>query len=478
MVKFAALLLVLFVADALRAAESDLMRRQTGDLAIQSRAILSKYCGECHKDGSTRSSLSVLDHKQLVNLQSPVPFAARDGSRSQILELLDDGSMPPAARARPTPAEIDILKRWIGAKAPGYPKAFDAATTQRAMLDDFARVPEKDRGSVRYVSMAHLVPPGTEPPNLKPVEFSLQLALAGASRGVPTGAAKPVDDSATLFRLDLRALGWDAPDLFEKVVEQTAEGKFRMNAFDLILLEFPDATPVVDARVQQALAEMKQLRPIPYLKADWLTSALLYKNAPTALAEELKSLVGLAGAGAKPDGAANESFASSKSVRTDVPPLGAFYPKDVSSTAPPFPKLALDAIDSKGDKVAQVEEEELFRLKLTPDADGYFVVLMRWSNGEFAVQEVAGGNKLKADAVRMLTPKKSGAFRINNLLNGKKIGTEYFVLLASPDEIPAPTIVRSVHAKFPIWRFIPAEPARPGSVQRIVTPLEVTKRPR
>ena len=149
MLKPAALLLAFVAVGHLRAAEPELRRRQSGDLAIQSRAILSKYCGECHKDGSTRSSLSMLDHKRLVNLQSPVAFASRDGSRSQILEFLEDGSMPPADRPRPTPAEIDILKRWIAAKAPSYPKAFDPATTQRVLLDDFAQVPEKDRASVR-----------------------------------------------------------------------------------------------------------------------------------------------------------------------------------------------------------------------------------------------------------------------------------------------------------------------------------------
>jgi hypothetical protein len=477
MAKYTALLFAFALAGSSRAAEPESRRRQAGDLAIQSRAILSKYCGECHREGSTRSSLSVLDHKQLVNLQSPVSFASRSGARSQILEFLDDGSMPPAGRDRPTAAEIDILKRWIAVKAPGYPKAFDAATTQRALLDDFAQVPEKDRASVRYVSMAHLVPAGTEPPSLKAAEVTLQKAFTEASAGATGDAVKPVDDTATLFRLDLRALGWDTPDLFEKMVEGAAEGKFPMNAYDLILLEYPDAKPITDVRMNQALSEMKQLRPIPYLKADWLSAALQFKSKATPLADELKSLIGLGQAGAKPAAPFNSNFGTHKSVQAEVPPLGAFYPKDVSSPAPPFPKLTLEVIDPKGDKIAQVEAEELFRLKLTPDADGYFFMLMRWSNGEFAVQAVGGGNKLKAGTTRTLAPNKGGgAFRINNLLNGQETGFEHFILFASPDEIPVPTLVKSVHSKFPIWRFIPAEQAKPGSVQRIVTPIEVTKR--
>ena len=381
---FAVVCLLAFILGTAGAAEPDLTRRQSGDLAIQSRAILGKYCGACHKDGSALSSLSVLDHKQLVGLQSPVPFAAKSGLRSQILEFLDDGSMPPAGHERPTPAEVDILKRWIAAKAPSYPQAFDPATTQRVLLDDFAQVAEKDRPFVRYLSMAHLVPAGTEAPSLKAAELNLQKAIT-ATTETASAPPVPVDDSATLFKLDIRSLGWAAPDLFQKIVEQSPEGVFPMNAFDLILLEYPDAAPLTGpdgARMNQALSEMKQLRPIPYLRADWFAEALLNKGAHTPLAEELKGLIRLGNykGKPKPDGQLNEDFGARKSVRAAVPPLAAFYPKDVAATAPPFPKLALEVIDPKGDTIAQVETEEPFRLKLTANADGYFLTTsqMKW----------------------------------------------------------------------------------------------------
>jgi len=481
MAKITALLFGLMVVASSGATAAELTRRQAGDLAIQSRAILGKYCGACHKDGSARSSLSVLDHKQLVDLQSPVPFAAKSGARSQILEFLDDGSMPPAGHDRPSAAEIDILKQWIAAKAPSYPKAFDTATTQRVLLDDFAQVADKDRPFTRYLSMAHLVPVVTEAPSLKAVEFNLQKALSAATEVASPAPPVPVDDTATLFRLDIRALGWHSPDLFEKIVDQSPDGVFPMNAFDLILLEYPDATPLAGpdaARMNQALSEMKQLRPIPFLKAEWFAEALLNKGVHTPLAEELKSLIRLAGNTTKPrpEGKLNEEFASRKSVRSQSPPLAAFYPLNVSSPTPPFPKLALDAIDPKGDTVKQVETEEPFKLKITADGDGHFLLLMRWSNGELGIQEVAGGSKFKADKAHFPTPKKAGAFRISGLLNGKDKGKEYFILLASPEEIPVPTIVRSRHSHFPIWRFLPAEPAKPGSVQRVIAEIEVVKK--
>ncbi len=474
--------LLLISATTVVAAEPGLSRRQSGDLAIQSRAILHKYCGECHKDGSPLSSLAVLDHKQLVSLQSPVPFAAKNGPRSQILEFLGDGSMPPAGHPRPKESEIAILAQWIAAKAPSYPKAFDPATTLRVLLDDFAQVAEKDRPFARYISMAHLVPPGTEAPSLKTQEFNLQKAIAVATEAA-SAPPQPVDDSATLFRLDIRTLGWHAADLFVKVVDGTADGVFPMNAYDLILLEYPDATPVTGpdaARVNRALSDMKQLRPIPFLKAEWFAEALMGKTGPSRLAEEVKTLIHLAShtGKTKPDGELNESFATRKSVVSDSPPLGAFYAKAVSSPAPPFPKLSLEVVNMKSDAIKQVDTEEPFQLQLSADIDGHFLVLHRWSNGELSILSIGGGMKLKANKPSTLTPKKPPfVFRITGLLNGKAKGTEHFIVLASPDEIPMPTIVRSLHAKFPIWRFVPAEPTKPGSVQRAVAELEVIKKP-
>ena len=484
MIKLLMSMALLVGTACIASAEPELSRRQLGDLAIQSRAILNKYCSGCHKADSPISSLSVLDHKQLVSLQTPVPFAAKGGPRSQILEFLDDGSMPPAGHERPKDAEIAVLRQWIAAKAPSYPKDFDPATTQRVLLDDFSQLAEKDRPFARYVSMAHLVPAGTEPPSLITHEFALQKAIAVATEAA-SPRPQPVDDSATLFRLDIRVLGWHASDLFGKVVDGSADGVFPMNAYDLILLEYPDAAPVTGpdgARLNLALSEMKQIRPIPFLKAEWLADALMNKTGPSQLAEELKSLVRLSThtGKTKPVGVLNESFAGRKSIVSATPPLGAFYAKAVSSPAPPFPKLSVEVIDERGNAIKAVDTDDPFKLRIKADADGHFLVLGRWSNGELVIQPVEGGLKLKADQTRILSPKKKVppfVFKISGLLNGQAKGTEHFIVLASPDEIPVPTIVRSQHSTFPVWRFLPAEPTKPGSVQRVVAELDVTKKP-
>ena len=117
MPKITLAIFILIASAGWSAAAGDSMpQREKGDLAIRSRAILNKYCGACHKEGSVRSSMSVLDHKQLVGNRIPPPFVSKTGARSQVLEFLDDGSMPPAGHLRPSDDEINVLKQWVAAK--------------------------------------------------------------------------------------------------------------------------------------------------------------------------------------------------------------------------------------------------------------------------------------------------------------------------------------------------------------------------
>src|SRR5690242_7639859 len=80
-----------------------LTRRERGDLAIQARAILQHYCRDCHGENPIRDSVSVLDHRALTAKGPPIPFVNLDEprGRSQVIEFIEDGSMPPGGRDRP-----------------------------------------------------------------------------------------------------------------------------------------------------------------------------------------------------------------------------------------------------------------------------------------------------------------------------------------------------------------------------------------
>jgi mono/diheme cytochrome c family protein len=509
--RYTPVLLVFFLTSSSLARGDDapkLTHRAKGDLAIQARAILKKHCYECHGGPASRGTITVLEHPRLVATgPNPVPFVAPGKvAASQIVHFLEDGSMPPGDRPRPTDEEIKTVKDWIQAAAPGYPVEFDDRATLDAMLRDLEGR-ANDAPHLRYFSLAHLIRDDAELPNLKKAEFDLQKALTWCGVAPPAGRdpAEPVDDTATLFRLDVRHAGWDTRELFVRMVNTVPDGIAPLTPFDLILLEYPHAYGLRgDDRRAKPLgdyfAKAKLTRPVPFLRADWVAQQLAVK-AP--LAEDLRSLNALAAALKKEDwprlgkeenmpcGPTPRAFAEKNPVEAapkpaavrPVLPHSAWYTGDSQADAPPF-TLKAEAVNMKDEAVTAVKKGDLFRLRVTCDRDNiHFVLLMVWSNGEVVVQPTNKGGFLKAGET-LLAPSNAGAFRITDIITGAPVATEYFVLLASPKPIPTPVIVQSRHAddpncrkanKYPVRRFLVDGDANfdPTLVVRRVVPVTV-----
>jgi mono/diheme cytochrome c family protein len=506
--RFAALLgLAALLAPAPPARGDDapaLTQRATGDLAIQARAVLRKYCAECHGDAQPRGRLAVGDHKTLVSPQPPVPFVnLRDPARSQVIEFIEDGSMPPGGRARPTPEELATLKQWVAAQAPGYPRAFDDKTTLALVLDNWAEQKPADQPFLRYVSFGHLVRDDEPLPNLGAAEVALQKALLAASG--KSVAPVQVDSARTLFRLDTRTLGWETPDLFDRVEKGVARpDAYPMVPFDLILLEYPhgSAAPAKDdARLPAFLKTTKQLRPVPFLRGDWLSRSL----APGApLADDLRSLVDLAAAKAKnPDaspcgpvvrpfaagGLASRITAPVVAGRSPLPPLSARYLGSFGPTPDPLGvKVEAVRILKGNAPTFEVEEGEKFRLRVTADRDVRCLLLVVLATGDVRVQPLATaneGNLVKPGTSALFGPKPNTPFEAGGILTGGDSEVEHYVLIAAEQEVPVPTIVRSRHAdafdcpgknQAPIWRFVFEKPPDGATVRKVV-PLTVRKKP-
>jgi len=472
-----------------------LTRRERGDLAIRTRGILRQYCGECHGETPARSALSLLDHKQVVAKTAPIPFVnLLDPARSQVIEFVADGSMPPGGRPRPTAVELATLEAWVASRAPSYPKAFDDRATLGVLLDDWAAQKAEDQPHLRYLSLAHLVRDDGPIPDLKAAEAKLQRALLAASG--KTTAPQPVDDSATLFRLDLRTLGWDARDLFDRVEKGVPRpDAYPIVPFDLLLLEDPHAlvSPAKDllaARLDPFLAATKQIRPTPFLRADWLGDAL----APgTPLAADLKSLVDLAAAVAKsaermPAGPPARPFAGAKPVAVATraaAPVAAWYAGDIAPVPDPF-GLKAEIVSANGNPPAsKVEVGQPFRLRVSADREARFVLLNVLASGDVRVQPVGGGDLLKPAEPRLLGPAEGKPFEAGSLVGGGGEETEHFVLVAAAGGVSAPTVIRSRHddsntsrmaGRSPVWRFVfdgPADGFDPRHAARAVVPVKI-----
>ena len=416
--------------------------------------------------------------------------------------------MPPGNRPRLTGTDVDTLKKWIAESAPSYPPAFDDRRTLQVMLDDLDRQDPDTRPYLRYFSLAHLVGDNGPIANLGTVENRLRVALMWCNPQLRTPPT-PVDDSATLFRFDLRAMGWDSRELFQRATRGES-GLHPLTPYDLILLEYPHGFRLpsdhpLSPRLNAYLKASRAIEPIPYLRADWLGDRLA---RGTPLAEDLKSLADLRQVLEKqgfpalgqedklPAGPETRAFAGLNPVApaakpaTTFPvlPLGAWYSGDCRAEPPPF-DLKAEAVNADGKPVTTILKGAPFRLRVTADRDVRYVLLSVMADNTLMVQPTNKGGFLKAGETTLLAPANGESFRIASLLTGGPKATEYFVLLASPTELPAPTIVKSRHSsvlggddqlRFPISRFFfdpetKADGFDPARVVRIVVPITVTE---
>jgi hypothetical protein len=415
--------------------------------------------------------------------------------------------MPPGFRPRPTAEEIDALKKWIAESAPSYPVAFDNRNTLKVMLDDIDRQPPASIPYLRYLSLAHLVNDDGPQTNLGKVELNLRTALRWCKPELGT-YPDTVDNSATLFRFDIRTMDWHSRELFFRAAKGTS-GLYPLTPYDVILLDYPHGfrlppEDLLSIRLNQYFKIARPIQPIPFLRADWFGENLA-KGTP--LADDLKSLTALQKALKKKDfpplgreddmpcGPDTRPFAGKNPVMAvpapeanPVVPLGSWYSGDCKAEPALF-TLKGEVISASNLKpLKAVTTESPFRLRVSTDRDLHFVLLVVMSDGTVRVQDTNQGSFLKAGEPAILLPKDGEAFKIPSILTGEPKANEYFVLLASPTELPPPTIVKSRHAayltcegkrQFPMSRFffdpeIKKEGFEPSRVVRVIVPITVT----
>ena len=266
--------LVLLASSAFVRADEPLTRREKGDLAIRARAILKKHCFECHGGpGQSRHHPGTRSLQARRQRSEPGPLCRADRAKaSQIMQFLEDGSMPPGDRPRPTEEEIQTLKDWIGATSPSYPAAFDDRTTLQEILNDLQKHPEA-APNLRYFSLAHLVRDDADLPDLKRIEFNLNRALTWCGVKPPAGAPRPSRltaprrSSASTCAMP----GGTTASLFFRSPKGGSPDLFPLTPYDLILLEYPHAVALLpgDAltpRLTDYFAAARLARPVPFLR--------------------------------------------------------------------------------------------------------------------------------------------------------------------------------------------------------------------
>ena len=266
----------------------------SADLTIRARTILKNSCASCHVEKSERSTLAILDHAQMVRTGRTVSFVSpKDVAASQALELIESGSMPPGLLPKVSDADIAILRDWVERGAAAYPQQFDDEFAYRAIDADLDRLEKGKKSDIpfmRYLTLHHLAADGSTA-NLPFERAEFLKALEGLVKaGSP--APEPVDETATIFRFDLRAAGWHRKPFLKLDLKLKEDGPADGNLFDVVLLEYPLAvvpkqSPTFDQISTKFLKPAGQVRPIPFVRGDWFVAAV----GSVPLADELRNLI-------------------------------------------------------------------------------------------------------------------------------------------------------------------------------------------
>jgi hypothetical protein len=217
-------------------------------------------------------------------------------------------------------SETDKIRRWIAEGATSFPAdvampnetsredAFSSVTgvdyVLKNILTHQRSLPSNDQRFIRYFSCNHLLTRGATRD-----ELNLQRDALAKTINHLTYARDPVmieaidGETATLFAVDIRKLAWHHDALQAK--ENQGKLKSSLNAYDLLLLEYPYAISYEDSEVfeklnKEFMTPAGMIREIAYMRIDWFCSVApqpaLYHDImhmPSTVADLEREIVGV-----------------------------------------------------------------------------------------------------------------------------------------------------------------------------------------
>ena len=230
--------------------------------AEKARNVFRKHCTVCHAGLQARGGLDVLDYARLVPVLTP-----GKPETSELLQLVECGSMPRGTRPKVPTDEVTILRDWIAGGAPPFAlETSDEYVLRQILLDVRTADARRDPARERYFTFNHL----RGAPEADPELFREALTRAVNLLSWQKGIVKPtvIDSAGTIFRVDLGDLGWDT----------TPYPGSPVNLFDLILLEYPHAvvplrSPLYEELEREYLQKAAPVRPVAFVRGDWFVSA-------------------------------------------------------------------------------------------------------------------------------------------------------------------------------------------------------------
>jgi hypothetical protein len=414
----------LFTLNPLAVAHAD---SPAEEVASKARQVLRRHCGECHGAVNPRAGLSVLDRTSLVE-QDRVVAPGKPGD-SELLQLVEAGTMPPGTKAKVSAADREVLRQWIEGGAAPFPREFGEDFVLQSILKDVRQRSgdAKALAATRYFSLNHYLPDAESDLDRAREAFAKTLQFLAPSPG-PVQLV-PIDPNQTMFRVDLRQLGW----------EETPFDDATVNLYDLLLLEYPYASLPNGSDVWRALAEQyfrvaRPVRPIAYMNADWLVQTVL---RPPFSKELLKAQV-------KTPPAGLEKLAPRQ---PEGPSQRRLLPLDGETVLAhkvdhPFIRIDLETINYRTREVTSVfppKAELVVQITNRGKSPIYFQLLF---------SSTSDGRKYLAPGMRMLEPNKPFRFPSESaeppfIPLTEDLGKDYITVFAADEPLPEGKVLHS-----------------------------------
>lgn len=261
-------------------------------LNAEVKEILRSRCADCHGAAASSTEFDVLSARSLIDAGVVKAGKPEESKLLKVLVTEDEETRMPQDLPALSSSEIDKIRSWIADGAKDFPS--DVPVPKEDRRDDsFSAIAGVDyvlkqilahqrslssvqAKSTRYFSCNHLLTRGATRD-----ELDLQRDALAKTVNHLTYARDPVmieavdGDTATVFAVDIRKLGWHHESL--KAVGSHGKMLPSLNNYDMLLLEYPYAIAYEDSDTYEKLkAEFmgptQMVREIAYMRIDWFCS--------------------------------------------------------------------------------------------------------------------------------------------------------------------------------------------------------------
>lgn len=240
-------------------------------LARRARAVLTKYCVQCHGEEYKVPGYNILDREGLVapRGKDKLPYVTPgDPNRSELWQRVGVQEDMPPRDPGPSPPEIQVLKEWIQAGAPlpgNSTRPFLGPLHLLTVVEaDLGKASSTDRPFLRYFSLVHLHDnPEVSAVQMRHARAALAKALNSLTWKSQRIRLRAIDGEQTVLAIDLRDVGWEATIHWKALL--------RVHPYELKLTGHSDGAVREKARQVEEHTLTRQV----ILRADWFVATAL-----------------------------------------------------------------------------------------------------------------------------------------------------------------------------------------------------------